>query len=117
MLSLKIIIRGRSKNIGVIVADKKSSCLEFIEDLSVNIKRRMKVIMKRMAERGEIRNEEMFKYLGDKIYEFKAGRARVYCFFDKETVVCTHGSFKAKRKKTKTEIMKARALRKEFFER
>jgi hypothetical protein len=116
MLSLKIIIDGHSKNIGVIVEEKKSKCIEFIESLGLKTKRRIKAIMKQMAERGEIRNEEMFRHLGDKIYEFKAGRSRVYCFFDKETVVCTHGAYKSKRKRTKTEIKKAKNLRKRFFE-
>lgn len=115
MLSTKVIVTGRRLNVAVLIEGGGSECLEFIENLAQSTKRKIKATMKRLAEHGEIRNDEIFKSLRDKIWEFKANNARVYCFYDRNAVVCTHGAYKTKRKRTSVEIRRAKSLRAQYL--
>ncbi|MBA7656584.1 hypothetical protein ES703_64510 [subsurface metagenome] len=116
MLVKKIIIKGDKKNIAVFVDGNKCECIDYIESLEKKTKLKLKARMNVMANKGIIRNTDIFKYLEDKIYEFKADYSRVYCFFEQNTIICTNGADKAKRKITKRQIDKAKKIRKQYFE-
>jgi len=81
---------------------KASSCKDFARLVS---------LFDRTAEYGRIKNEQMFKYLANDIYEFKTfGGFRVLCFFDGGRMIVLTNGFK-KRKDYSAEIQKAVNLR------
>jgi hypothetical protein len=71
--------------------------------------------MSEMAEKGQIKNKQKFKPLSDKIFEFKSDLNRIFCFYFKYMLVCTHGTIKPKNKGYKSEIAKAKKLRAHFI--
>ena len=115
MIEIDVFIEGSNKRIGLIVQNGKSSCRRFIESLEERVRNRLIVIMERMANYGFVRNVELFKHLGDKIYEFKAKNIRVLCFFYQDLIICTHGCSKKKKKQLIVEIEKAKKLMNEFL--
>lgn len=115
MLSSEVIFAGRVLAIAVLTEGGESECREFIENLAQVTGRKIKAIMSKLADIGRLRNDQIFKKVDDKIWEIKYGNARVYCFFDESTVICTHGAYKAKRKRTSVEIQRARSLRSQYL--
>lgn len=73
---------------------------------------------------GGVKDPELFKKLGDTdIWEFRTiwqGMAyRLFAFWDKDgetLVVATHGLVKKTQKTPKSEIKRAQAIRKEYFD-
>ena len=98
MLELEVFIEGIEKSIAVIVKNKRSPCRDYIESLGDKERNRLMALMNILANRGILNNEEVFRRLKKNIYEFKAGSARVFCFFYQDLVICTHGKKKPKKK-------------------
>jgi phage-related protein len=91
---------------------------EFLKALPVGEKAKLAAVFAVMGDRGAIRNEEKFKHLKDKIYEFKAHPNRVLCFFVKgDLIVLTHGFVKKERKTPGKEIEKAFSIREDYLDR
>lgn len=72
------------------------------------------------AKKGLPHNSQKFKKLKetDGIYEFKANKIRLLCFFDDtETrlIICTHGFLKSTQKTPKAHIERAEQLKREYF--
>lgn len=67
----------------------------FISKLDRQEKNKIDRCIEEFASRGEILNKQRFRNEGSPIYAFKAGRARIACFFlpnaPKKTLVLTHG--------------------------
>jgi len=116
MLSLETIIHGNVKNIVAIKDGVRCASIEYIESLEKKEKIKIIAVLKNMADRGEIRNIEKFRQLEDKIYEFKAQKARVFCFLYQNNVVCTHGADKPKPRRLKIEIEKTKKIIEQFLQ-
>ncbi len=94
---------------------------DFINSLSPPVIRKMFYNIDKVY--GGVRDPELFKKLGDTdIWEFRTswmGMAyRLFAFWDKDgetLVVATHGLVKKTQKTPKQEILKAQAIRKEYF--
>jgi len=92
--------------------------VEFIMSLPDEEKARLAALFAVMGDRGAIWNEEKFKHLDDKIYEFKAHHNRMLCFFFKDDlVIITHGFVKKRQKTPRKEIETAKAIQKDYVER
>jgi len=95
---------------------------EFINTLNSSVIRKMFYNIDKIA--GGVKDPELFKKLGDtEIWEFRTlwmGMAyRLFAFWDKDEetlIVATHGLIKKTQKTPKSEIKKAQAIRKEYFE-
>ncbi len=94
---------------------------EFLLDLPEKVQD--KVLYNIRKVRYGVKDKELFKKLGDTdIWEFRTiwqGNAyRLFAFWDKDgetLVVATHGLVKKTQKTPKSEIEKAEAIRKEWF--
>jgi len=110
MVSLKKLYKGVKKTVVALMEDDYSPAIEYLECLDDRTKKKMKQLMKYMAGTGIISNTELFRHVGNHIYEFKVHRpraARVFCFFDGYLVICTHGKDKPGKRQLKIEIQKA----------
>lgn len=67
------------------------SPMRFAKTLDSKIWWRFHQLLVKTADEGKIRNEEMYKHIGDGIWEFKARTARLYCFDDERRIILTHG--------------------------
>lgn len=115
MLSYKVIIKGRRLDVAVLTEGDGSECLEFIENLARVKRNKIKAAMKYLADEGKISIKDIYKKLDNNIWEFRYSDARVYCFRDQNTVVCTHGAYKTKRRRTSVEISRADRLRRQYL--
>ncbi len=95
---------------------------DFINGLAPAVIRKMFYNIDKVV--GGVKDPELFKKLGDtEIWEFRTiwqGMAyRLFAFWDKDMetlVVATHGLVKKSQKTPKSEIKKALAIRKYYFE-
>ncbi len=93
-----------------LIEDGYSPTIEYLEALDDTSKDKMKNLIIRMGDYGIIHNEQLFRHLGNHIYEFKVHHprsARIFCFFDRHIVICTHGKDKPAKRQLKREIQKA----------
>ena len=111
MIKLEVFIEGVQKRIAVIVKKKRSPCRDYIESLGDKERNRLMALMNRLADRGFLKNKELFRNLKKNIYEFKVGSARVFCFFYQDLVICTHGVKKPKKRRLQNEIKKVQKMR------
>jgi len=115
-MGYKIVVFGKSKKIAFLMKGNTCECEKGLRAVDNLIKKRLWAIMKRLADAGYINNDEIFKYVGNGIWEFKPDSIRVYCFFDDDLVICTHCAAKQKQRRTKIEIKKACGLRNQYLE-
>ena len=95
---------------------------DFINSLAPAVIRKIFYNIDKVA--GGVKDPELFKKLGDTdIWEFRTlwmGMAyRLFAFWDKDgetLVVATHGLVKKTQKTPKSEIKRAQAIRKEYFD-
>jgi phage-related protein len=73
-------------------------------------------VLNETAKNGPPRNDQKFAFLKDGIYEFKAFKLRIACFFDRNLIICTHGFYKKQQKTPKDEIAQAKQMRTAYSE-
>jgi len=90
----------------------------FLKALTIEEKAKFAAVLAVMGDRGQLRNEEKFKHLRDKIYEFKAHPNRMLCFFTKgDLIILTHGFVKKEKKTPNNEIERAMSIREDYLDR
>jgi phage-related protein len=105
---------GSSKRIvWAVEGSKKMRGKEFFETLTVQDRAKAQALFERMGDHGEIRNTEKFRHEEEGIYCFKSFQVRFPCFFDGSDVVVTHGLRKKADKMPRTELDRAKRIRKE----
>ncbi len=70
-------------------------------------------LFQRLADHGEISNEQKFKSLGGGLFEFKSGAIRMlcaYCKKERRVVLLTNAFVKKQQKTPKEEIKRARRI-------
>ena len=80
---------------------------------------RLAALLTETAENGPPQNEKKFKDLPgtDGLFEFKTfGGLRLLCFWDTDSLICTHGYLKDGQKAPRHEIERAEKLRAEYIE-
>ena len=88
----------------------KSASLEYFEKLTNERKRKVLQLFRLMGNMGKIRNEQKFRFEGDKIFAFKPKPDRFLCFFFTGSKVVVTNAFEKKTKKLPS-AEKERALR------
>jgi len=110
MYALRELYKGLKKTVVALIENDNSPAIEYLESLDETSRKKMKHIMRLLAENGLLYNTELFRHLGNGIYEFKVHKpraARILCFFDKNIIVCTHGCDKPGKRQLRNEIRKA----------
>jgi phage-related protein len=90
---------------------------EFIESLDVKPRIKLETLLRRMAEHGQVKNEQKFRHLVGKIWEFKSDQNRVLCFLHGKSWILTHGFIKKQDKTPPKEIARAEDIMGEHLER
>ena len=91
--------------------------LEYINALQPSDQDRIESLLERTVDHGLPHNEEKFKKLEGKLFEFKSHQDRLLCFFHGPGVlIVTHGYRKKSNKAPKSEIRRAAALRAAYLE-
>lgn len=117
MVLIEPLYEGPAFMICAIIQNQKCYTLSFLDSLAVNDQKKIVKLLQKTANDGPPKNEEKFKHLQDKLYEFKSGKVRLICFFDKnKVIITTHGFFKNSQKTPRSEIEKAEKLYKEYSE-
>lgn len=120
MIVHREIYSGSNWKVVSIEKDGENLYDQYLNSLDKKTRIKLMAIMKVVANRKIYRNTEKFKKLRDDIWEFKSRtrirNARVYCFFLSNSIVCTHGTDKLKKRQLDSEIVKAVRMRKKFIE-
>ncbi|GBD99036.1 hypothetical protein BMS3Abin07_01067 [bacterium BMS3Abin07] len=110
MIGKKLIYEGSACRLYGITVRGRCLVREFIEGLQESDRNKVVALLQRAAGYGSPRNEEKFKHLRDRIYEFKSYQVRILCAFDMgKIIILTHGFIK-KGKTPQGEIQKAVGL-------
>jgi hypothetical protein len=89
--------RGVFWDIWITKQKSGSQVMDYTRGLAPPIFNRMRNILERTANIGKYESEEIYRHIGDGIYEFKAQTARIYSFNDEKRIVLTHGATKPKK--------------------
>ncbi|MGZ5446041.1 MAG: type II toxin-antitoxin system RelE/ParE family toxin [Thermoanaerobaculia bacterium] len=88
---------------------------DFVSTLNVRTRNRLFAIIKKTAEEGKYEEEEIYRHIGEGIWEFKAQTARVYSFSDgARCIVLTHAGYKPNKNMVKPERDKAIGIREQY---
>jgi hypothetical protein len=105
---------GRAHDIYVLEDGGACQVRDFFDEIEMTARAEFQKLVRlidRISEHGTIRNEQKFKLLQDKIWEFKTpGGVRLLCFFDSGRLVILTNGFK-KKKDYAAEISRAVVLR------
>lgn len=88
--------------------------IDFVASAGASVKNRLYAILQATINEGKYEDEEIYRLLGDGIWEFKAKTARVYSFNDANRIVLTHAGIKPK--SVNTARAKAIAIREAYEE-
>lgn len=117
MITAKKLYKGKIYNIYAIYEDDKCFVEEFISKLKDEDKKKVFALLQRSADVGIPENEEKFKKLSDKIWEFKSYQVRIFCTFEENKIILLIDGFIKKKSKTpKNEIERAKKLLKKYLE-
>jgi len=88
--------------------------LEFARTLDAQTYWRFRNLLMKTADEGKIGNDQMYKHLGEGVFEFKFRTTRIYSFDDGRRIVLTHGDKRSDRavgERKKVAIIKAEYLK------
>jgi hypothetical protein len=73
------------------VTEQESGCqvLDYVNGLAKATKDRLFAVIKKTADEGKYTSEEIYRHIGDGIYEFKAQTSRLYSFNDGRRIILT----------------------------
>lgn len=87
---------------------------DYVNDLDDPTQEKLFATIQVVADARCYRNKRKFRSLGDGVFEFKVDllrAVRVFCFFHHNTIICTHGADKTKRRRLEKEIKRTKAMR------
>ena len=120
MIAHHEIYSGSNWKVVSIEEDGENVFDNYVNSLDKPTRIKLMATMKVVADRLSYKNTLKFKKLRDNIWEFKSRtktqNARVYCFFLSNSIVCTHGTDKLKKRQLDSEIVKAVRIRNKFIE-
>ena len=113
-----IVVRGSLRTIEYAMrANRSTPARDFIEGLDESDQRKIAVLFRRMADKGNVPNREQFKCVRGRIFEFKKHQIRVFCFREGDCWLLTNGYKKKKDKLDRSEIDRAERVMQEHLER
>lgn len=94
-MTFQCLRRGGKYDIWVAIQASGCQVTEFVSKLNDRTKNRLFAIIKKTAEEGKYEEEEIYRQIGEGIWEFKAQTARIYSFCDgARRIVLTHAGYK-----------------------
>ena len=116
-MTFQCLRRGAKYDIWVTMQSSGCQVTEFVSKLNERTKNRLFAIIKKTAEEGKYEEEEIYRQIGEGIWEFKAQTARIYSFCDgARRIVLTHAGWKPNKNLVKPERDKAVAIRAQYEE-
>ncbi len=117
-METSIIYKGKVYDVLAIKNEDRCYVADFIKGLEKKDQKKILALIKRIADYGILSNDEKFHKLEDEnIWEFKSFQIRLFCFFDKASlVILTHGFIKKKNETPRTEIDRAVRFQREYNE-
>ena len=88
--------------------------VQFGRTLTLEVYWRFRLLLTKTADEGAIRNEQIFRHIGEGFYEFKVKTERLYCFYDGRRLVLTHGD-KKRSDRAVEERKRAGKIKTEYF--
>jgi phage-related protein len=91
---------------------------EFLNEVSLSHEEdfyKLENVFDRMADRGPLTNEDVFKPLRNGFYEIKVGVLRVICFVRGNGIFCTHGFIKSSQRTPVEQIKTANWIRADYY--
>ncbi len=88
--------------------------LGFARTLDAEVYWRLRNLLVKTADEGKIGNDQMYKHVGDGVFEFKFRTTRIYSFDDGRRIVLTHGDKRSDRvsgERKKVAVIKADYLK------
>jgi hypothetical protein len=114
----EVVVRGAMRTIRYAVcANGSSPARDFVESLDESDQRKLAVLLRRMAEHGNVPNREQFKHVQGKVFEFKKHQTRVFCFRDGDSWILTNGYKKKEDRLRPAKIRQAERIMLEHLER
>lgn len=112
-----VLYRGSRRSIEAVVRRGACPAQDYIDGLGAVERKKVLALLLRAGDHWPIVNTEKFKHLEGDIYEFKAGRHRLTCFFQPGArIIITHGFRKQTARTPKPEIARAETIRSQFME-
>lgn len=107
---------GNAFSIYVLEENGKCDLLSFFESLPAGEMSKIERYLDRTKDYGLIRNTEIFKAIGNGLFEFRTWRGvRVFCFVDSgKLMVCTSGYIKKRNKLDNSEINRAEIWKRKY---
>jgi hypothetical protein len=107
----EVVVRGAMRTIEYAVcANGSSPARDFVENLEPPDQRKLVVLLRRMAEHGNVPNEQQFKHVKGKLFEFKKHQIRVFCFRDGDSWILTNGYKKKEDRLRRAKIRQAERI-------
>jgi len=117
MISAKIIAKGDRFTICEIERNGISTLKKFFQNLTPEQRVGITSAIWYIAHHGPPIRQDKFNSEGDKIYAIKDESVRIYCFFDKDSLILlTNGVIKKKRKADPTDLKRAKKIRQLFLD-
>ncbi len=112
-MDTQLLVSGKALRLYGIMDGSECPVREFISSLSEADRRQTVKLLRFRADKLDIYNEEIFRCIGEGIYELKTrNRVRIFCFWGgRGSLVLTHGVFKPKPKGLRREKEKSLACR------
>ena len=117
----RIVASGPARTVEyAVTARGKMPALEFLEGLEPRCRQKMLALFQRMADYGQIHDNQKFSKEAGEIYAFKARISKSWlrfpCFCIGRTWLLTHGFRKNSKKWPTAEMTRAERIRKEHIE-
>jgi hypothetical protein len=114
-ITARQLVIGEKFTISELVRQGRSLFREFFDSLTKQQQAKVLRILERIADHGPPRNEEKFVHEEDGIYAIKDFKVRIYCFYDRESLILlTHGAIKKGNKAKPEDLRRAKRLRGEY---
>jgi hypothetical protein len=124
-ITLTSIHLGSARRVVTLGLDGRDLAYEFLADLAKSDRpaaESLKNRIKTVADHDHYHhNEQIFRGVGDGLYEFKAKHIRLYAFYEQlpgenpQLIIATNGGTKNNKKEQRTDIARAKSLRAQYL--
>jgi putative component of toxin-antitoxin plasmid stabilization module len=92
----RLLYRGKFYEIWLAQQEGGCQVTEFLGTRSDEVNKRIFAIVRKTADVGKYEEEEIYRHIGQGIWEFKARTVRLYAFSDGKQIILTHCGLKPK---------------------
>jgi len=115
-LAVRKIKSGNAFSICALQENNRCDLVEFLSEVDDMTRARLVRTIERIADFGPLKNLDVVKPLGNKLFEMKISWVRIVFFYDEaKLIICTHAFRKDSQKTPKRELSRAQSLMKLYF--